>query len=131
MFELNNLTEEEKAVWEKMASKLEESFLEERKKNIEKMAKDLEDPDLFNEIEEIKHVTDYQREILIKVNAEISTTNDQNKLLEIDNIIENFYHIPVPSGVDYVEKIGEFLEKFDQEIQDCAIKINTNNESEE
>ena len=130
MFDLDNLTEEEKLLWDKMNSKMEKSLEQIKKENIEKMAKDLEDPDYFNQPTEVKHVTDYQREILIKINAEISTTNDQNKLLEIDNIVENFYHIPVPSGVDYVEKIDEFLDAFDKEIQDCAIKINTKNESE-
>ena len=131
MFDIDNLTEEEKALWEKMSAKFEESFQEERKKNIEKMAKNSEDPDFFNKPKEIKHVTGYQREILIKVNAEISTTNDHNRLLEIDNIVENFYHNPVPSGTNYIEKIDKFLEKFDQELEDCAIKINTNNESKE
>lgn len=131
MFDLDNLTEEEKAVWEKVSSKLEESFQEERKKNLEEMAKKLEDPDFFNKPKEIEHVTGYQREIVVKVNAEISTINDQNQLLDLTNIVDNYYHIPVPSGVDYVEKIGKFLEKFDQELEDCAIKINTNNESEE
>ena len=130
MFNLDDLTEEEKLLWDKMNSKMEKSLEQIKKENIEKMAKDLEDPDYFNQPTEVKHVTDYQREVLIKINAEISTTNDQNKLLEIDNIVENFYHIPVPSGVDYVEKIDEFLDAFDKEIQDCAIKINTKNESE-
>jgi len=130
MFNLDDLTEEEKLLWDKINSKMEKSLEQIKKENIEKMAKDLEDPDYFNQPTEVKHVTDYQREILIKINAEISTTNDQNKLLEIDNIVENFYHIPVPSGVDYVEKIDEFLDAFDKEIQDCAIKINTKNESE-
>jgi len=130
MFNLDDLTEEEKLLWDKINSKMEKSIEDIKKENIEKMAKDLEDPNYFNRYKEVRHVTDYQREILIKINAEISTTNDQNKLLEIDNIVENFYHIPVPSGVDYVEKIDEFLDAFDKEIQDCAIKINTKNESE-
>jgi hypothetical protein len=130
MFNLDDLTEEEKLLWDKINSKMEKSIEDIKKENIEKMAKDLEDPNYFNHYKEVRHVTDYQREILIKINAEISTTNDQNKLLEIDNIVENFYHIPVPSGVDYVEKIDEFLDAFDKEIQDCAIKINTKNESE-
>lgn len=128
---MDNLTEEERALWEKMSAKLEESFQEERKKNLEEMAEKLEDPDFFNKPKEIEHVTGYQREIVVKVNAEISTINDQNQLLDLTNIVDNYYHIPVPSGVDYVEKIGKFLEKFDQELEDCAIKINTNNESEE
>lgn len=131
MLDLDNLTEEERALWEKMGAKFEESFQEERKRNLEEMTKKLEDPDFFNKPKEIEHVTGYQREIIVKVNAEISTINDQNQLLDLTNIIDNYYHIPVPSGVDYVEKIGKFLEKFDQELEDCAIRINTNNESEE
>ena len=73
------------------------------------------------------HVTNYQREILVKVDAQLSTVSDEtNQLLEVDNIVENFYHIPIPSGVNYVEKIDEFLEKFDNELENIAIKINTN-----
>lgn len=131
MFNTNNLTPEEQELLKKMSGKLEESLDDIKKQNIDKMAKDLEDPNYFNRPTEVKHVTDYQREILIKVNAEISTTNDTNQLLEIDNIVDNYYHIPVPSGVDYVEQIDKFLEIFDKEVENCAIKINTNNEQQQ
>lgn len=128
----DQLTDEEKAILEKIADKMQNSFSsnefqEARKQNVEQIAKDASNPNFFNQPREIKHVTNYQREILVKVIAEISTVADEtNQLLEIDNIVENFYHIPIPSGVDYVGKIDEFLEKFDNEIENVAIKINTN-----
>lgn len=131
MFNTEDLTEEEKLLLEKLGQKFSKSLDDIKKENIEKMSKELEDPNYFNKPQETQHVTDYQREILIKINAEISTTNDSNQLLEIDNIVENYYHIPVPSGVNYTEKIDDFLKIFDTEIENCAIKINQNNEQQQ
>lgn len=127
----DQLTDEEKAVLENIANKMQQSFStnefqEGRKHNVEQLAKDASNPNFFNQPRELMHVTNYQREILIKVKAELSTVSDETQqLLEVDNIVENFYHIPVPSGVNYVEKVDEFLEKFDNELEDIAIKINT------
>ncbi len=127
----DQLTDEEKAVLEKIANKMQQSFStnefqEGRRQNVEQLAKDASTPNFFNQPRELTHVTNYQREILIKVKAELSTVSDETQqLLEVDNIVENFYHIPVPSGVNYVEKIDEFLEKFDNELENIAIKINT------
>ena len=125
------LTDEEKAVLENIANKMQQSFStnefqEGRRHNVEQLEKDASNPNFFNQPRELMHVTNYQREILIKVKAELSTVSDETQqLLEVDNIVENFYHIPVPSGVNYVEKIDEFLEKFDNGLEDIAIKINT------
>ena len=128
MFNKEDLTKEEQLLLDKIVGKMDKSLDDIKKENLDKMVKDLEDPNYFNQPKEVKHVTEYQREILIKINAEISTNNDANQLLEIDNIVENYYHIPVPSGVDYTNKIEEFLTIFDTEIENCAIKINKNNE---
>jgi hypothetical protein len=125
-------TKEEQELIDKIARKMQstvssDEFQEARKQNVEQIAKDAADPEFFNQPRELMHVTNYQREIFIKVNAEISTTSEETQqLLKVDNIVENFYHIPVPSGVNYVEKIDEFLEKFDNELEDIAIKINAN-----
>ncbi len=87
MTDNNNLTDEEKAVLEKATLKMEQDFEDYRKANIEAMAKRCEDPNIFKDtFQELKHVTDYQREILITLTAEISATNDQNQLIEINNI---------------------------------------------
>ena len=128
---MSELTDEEKALLNKISDKMQKSFSSDefqqaRKQNVEQIAKDASDPNFFDQPRELKHVTTYQREIFIKLNAEISTVSkDTNQLLEIDNIVENFYHIPVPSGISYVDKIDEFLEKFHNELEDIAIKINT------
>tara|TARA_B100001778_G_scaffold330473_1_gene333029 strand:+ start:1607 stop:2026 length:420 start_codon:yes stop_codon:yes gene_type:complete len=127
----DQLTDEEKALLNKITDKMQNNFdsnefQEARKQNVEQIAKDASDPEFFNQPRELVHVTNYQREIFIKLNAEISTTSEETQqLLESNTIVENFYHIPVPSGVNYVEKIDEFLEKFDNELEDIAIKINT------
>jgi len=128
----DQLTEEEKALLNRITAKMQDTlasneFQQARKQNVEQIAKDASDPNFFNQPKELVHVTNYQREILVKVDAQLSTVSDEtNQLLEVDNIVENFYHIPVPSGVNYVEKIDEFLEKFDNELENIAIKINTN-----
>ena len=132
----NYLTNEEQQLLEKLVDKMqsgfsEKEFQEGRKANVEQLAKDASDPDFFNQPREIKHVTNYQREIFIKLNAEISTACEQtNKLLEAETLVENFYHIPVPSGVNYAEKIDEFVKIFDNEAEHVAIKINTNDKQE-
>lgn len=126
MFNTENLTDEEKTLWEKMSQQLENSFEEFKKENIEKLDERASNPETFQDPNEYKHVTTYPREIIIKLNAELSTVDKQtNMLLENDNIVDNFYHIPVPSGSNYIEKINDFLDKFDKEIENVAVKINT------
>ena len=124
MFDIKNFTEDEKALLDKISSKMDNELEEFQKSNIEKMAEECEDPNLFQP-KKAESVTNYQREIIIKVNAELSSTNDANQLLEIDNVVENFYHIPVPSGINYEEKIDEFVNKFDTEVGNLVIKIKT------
>lgn len=124
MFDIKNLTEDEKALLDKMYSKMDNELQEFQKSNIEKMAKECEDPNIF-EPKKAESVTNYQREIIIKVNAELSSTNDANQLLELNNVVENFYHIPIPSGINYEEKIDEFVDKFDTEVGNLVIKIKT------
>lgn len=124
MFDIKNLTEDEKALLDKMYSKMDNELQEFQRSNIEKMAKECEDPNIFQP-KKAESVTNYQREIIIKVNAELSSTNDANQLLELNNIVENFYHIPIPSGINYEEKIDEFVDKFDTEVGNLVIKIKT------
>ena len=124
MFDIKNLTEDEKALLDKMYSKMDNELQEFQRSNIEKMAKECEDPNIF-EPKKAESVTNYQREIIIKVNAELSSTNDANQLLELNNVVENFYHIPIPSGINYEEKIDEFVDKFDTEVGNLVIKIKT------
>tara|TARA_B100000085_G_C18548217_1_gene514772 strand:+ start:906 stop:1295 length:390 start_codon:yes stop_codon:yes gene_type:complete len=124
MFDIDNLTEEEKSLLDKITSKMEDGLEQFKKDNIEEMAKQCEDPNLFQP-KPIESITNYPREIVIKVNAEISTVSDANKLLEIDNVVENYYHIPIPSGIDYTDKIDDFMNKFDTEVGELVIKIKT------
>ena len=124
MFDEIDLTEDEKAILDKLSLKIDSQIDDFKKKNIEKLAKECEDPNLFQP-KEPERVTNYPREILIKINAEMSTSTDSNKLLKVDNVVENYYHIPVPSGIDYTEKIDTFMEKFDEQLEDFVIKIKT------
>tara|TARA_Y100000004_G_C8902100_1_gene406895 strand:- start:417 stop:818 length:402 start_codon:yes stop_codon:yes gene_type:complete len=131
MFNIDDLNDEEKVLWEKMSGKLEKSFQQMREDNVKKLEEQSSNPEIFQDPENCKHVTTYPREILIKLSAELSTVSSEtNQLLELDTIVENFYHIPVPSGANYLEKIDSFLDKFDVEVEDVAIKINTNDKQE-
>jgi hypothetical protein len=82
-------------------------------------------PDPLNAVEQ-KHVTDYHREILIRVITEITTLNDSGYLDNIETREEHMYHIPVPSGCDYTKSLDEFFIVFDTNITNCA-KIITKN----
>jgi len=79
---------------------------------------------------EPKHVTDYARELFIDLNIELTTINDIGQFTELKNIVDNKYHIPVPSGVDYVPIVLDFIDKFDQSLTNCAKKIHTEPQDE-
>lgn len=80
-------------------------------------------PMSFDNPIEPKHVTDYPRELFIDLNIELTTINDIGQFTELKNIVDNKYHIPVPSGVDYVPIVLDFIEKFDSSLTNCAKKI--------
>lgn len=82
-------------------------------------------PDPLNYVEQ-KHVTDYHREILIRVITEVTTLNDTGYLDQIETREEHMYHIPVPSGCDYTKSLDEFFGIFNTNITNCAKIINKN-----
>lgn len=118
------LNDEEKAVWNKMQAKLAQSLEDMYKENIQKLAdsvssgtKYLEDPI------RPKHITTAPREIVIGLNAEISTVNEKNQLEDIARLFDHYYHIPVPANVDYKTDLVKFLEQIDDSVKDYAKKI--------
>lgn len=125
------LSEEEKTFLNSINAKykkhIDEEYNEQKQKTIDELASD-GGPDPFNIAEPPKHITNYQREILVKTIAEISTINEQGRLTSVDVCLENLYHIPVPPDTDYTKLLDEFVQIFDKEITHCAKKIVNNNE---
>jgi hypothetical protein len=127
----NILTNEEKDFLDKINRKYQshiETFYNNSANNLEEQITTSGCPEPFNEAEPSRHITNYQREILIKLTAEISTVNEQGRLTNVDLCLENFYHIPVPPETDFDIKLKEFVDIFDQDIATCAKKINNTNE---
>jgi hypothetical protein len=124
MSDINNLlTEEEKKFLSDINLKYQKHLEELSQENVKKMSTDDGNPDPFNVAEPPKHITTSQREMVIKVLAEVSTLNEQGKLQAINVCSENLYHIPIPPDTDYQILLDEFNNKFDKEITSLATKI--------
>lgn len=120
------LNDEEKLAWtgiqNKLSSHLNEIYLSNLKKldeSIPSGTKYLPDPI------HPQHITSSQREIVIRISAEISTTNEQNQLADIQQIFNHYYHIAIPPETDYRDRLMVFVENFDNGVKEYAHKINT------
>ena len=74
-----------------------------------------------------KHITTAPRELVIHVEAELSTINDKQQLEDISRVFDHYYHIAVAPGVDYENQLTKFMDIFDTSIRDWAPKINGTN----
>jgi hypothetical protein len=79
---------------------------------------------------EPRHITDYDREVYVSLKIEMTALDENCNFKEIVQIIDNAYHIPVASGVDYTLKVNEFVNKFDEGLGDCAAKISITKDDE-
>jgi len=121
-----DLTDEERALLESIGKKITD--------NMESVSKDVqENPDKYLDNPRIlqddpidpRHITDYDREVYVSLNIEMTAIGEDGNFSEISQLLNNSYHIPVASGVDYAVKVHEFINKFDQGLGDCAQKIST------
>lgn len=119
------LTPEEQAFLEKIQSKYMQHMTSLYEANLEKFTQDpqAETAEPLNVAEPSRHITNYQREIVVRTIAEISTINEQGKLTNIESCFEDAYHIPVPPDTDYEPLLKEFVEIFDRDITHCATKM--------
>lgn len=74
-----------------------------------------------------KHITNYAREINVEFRMEMTAVNEEGRLVEVSQLVHNFYHIPVPSGADHVPIVSGFVENFDSNLLNCARKIHKPN----
>lgn len=122
------LNKEEQELLEKLEQKLQTQIQSKQDKQLDNIDEIMKNPKQLGDSPfHSKHITNYQREIIVHVDMEISAINDDGQLTEVGQVLENFYHIPVPSGVDYTKKIKHFMDKFDRELNNCAVKIHNNN----
>lgn len=121
----NLLTEEEQKQLELIQKKIQANLNEIYKKNIEDFQNTVEESSSLelDEASHPKHITTSQQEILISLRAEISTVDEKGHLSNIEQCLDNYYHIPVEPNSDYKLLLEEFVAKFDNEITTCAKRI--------
>jgi hypothetical protein len=123
-----DLSPEEQKVFEKVREQIKDKLKDNLKNkpldpNID-LSGLLHDPNiLVDDPIHPRHISTYPREIYVELRMEMSAVNDMGQFTEISQILESFYHIPVPSGVDYLCQISGFIDKFDSSLLDCAKKI--------
>jgi LysM repeat protein len=119
-----DLSTEELEVLESINIKVQEQLNKTKEDVKENPDKYLDDPNILGDHPlEPRHVTDYNRELYISLKIEMTALDENCNFKEITQVVDNAYHIPVPSGVDYQVKVDKFVNKFDKELGDCAEKI--------
>tara|TARA_S200002703_G_scaffold20667_5_gene17055 strand:- start:38097 stop:38510 length:414 start_codon:yes stop_codon:yes gene_type:complete len=121
-----DLTDEEQAFLESIGKKITDNMESVSKDVQENPGKYLDNPRILQDDPiEPRHITDYDREVYVSLNIEMTAIGEDGNFSEISQLLNNSYHIPVASGVDYAVKVHEFINKFDQGLGDCAQKIST------
>ncbi len=119
-----DLTDEEQALLESIGKKITDNMDAVSKDVQENPDKYLDNPRILQDDPiEPRHITDYDREVYVSLNIEMTAIGEDGNFTEISQLLNNSYHIPVASGVDYAVKVHEFINKFDQGLGDCAQKI--------
>lgn len=119
------LTDEEKAIFEKVQQKLQDKFTEEltgqTEKSIETMNNAIDkDPNFLEDPIHKRKLTDFPREIRIQIMGEVSSSNEKGQLASVEPLVNGYYHIPVPAKVDIQEKIDKFKNTLESSFQDLA-----------
>jgi|TARA_B100000073_G_scaffold84137_1_gene64759 hypothetical protein len=119
-----DLTDEEKALLESIGQKIADNMEAVKKDVHANPDKYLDNPKILQDDPlEPRHITDYDREVYVSLNIEMTAIDENGNFKEISQLLNNSYHIPVASGVDYAVKVHDFVNKFDQGLGDCAQKI--------
>lgn len=119
-------TDQEKQLWQSINIRLEEQLQKLYEENIDKLAESasLSGTKILDDPIHPKHVTTAPREIIIHIEAEISTTNEKNQLEDISRLFDHYYHIAVPANTDYNSHLSEFVQTFDNSVKNFAPRIN-------
>lgn len=65
---------------------------------------------------------DCPREIIFKVEGTVYNQNSEQEVIATEEIFDQTYHIPVPSGCDYKPYIQSFMEHFVSSLEKTAKK---------
>lgn len=119
------LTDEEKAILEKVQQKIQDRFNNDLEKqtqtSIEQMNAAIDkDPNFLEDPIHKRKLTDFPREIRIQVLGEVSSSNKKGQLTSVEPLVNGYYHIPIPAKVDIQEKIDKFRETLESSFQDLA-----------
>lgn len=122
------ISEEEQRVLDSLQEKINNHL---KNPNLEKIHEEnrydpLEDP------VHPRHVTDYPRELRIMISIEMSSIDQNTRMLkELDLVFQNWYHIPILENTDYTTKANQFIDALEQETNALAHKIHPNEESKQ
>lgn len=129
-------SQEEKEIYNRIQRRIQERIEEknqetirENEKNFQDIMKDKEL--LSNDPIHSKHITTYEREIVVDLKMEISAINEDGFLREVAPIVQNYYHIPVPSGHNYTDGVSKFIETLEKDLESFANKMFRKNEPTE
>jgi hypothetical protein len=123
------LTAEEKQQLDIIQKKIQSNLDEIYKKNLQNFTENLDDSvsSGLDEASHPQHISNNQKEMLVYLRAEVSTIDEQGNLKDIQQCLDNYYHIPVAPNSDYEVLLKEFVDKFDSELTSCAKRIHPEN----
>jgi len=122
------LSEEEEKVWAKVQEKMQEHFDKEFEQDKERGKKVLKesldkDPKFLEDPIHKRKVTDFPREIRMRIFGEVSSANEKGQLTSVEPLVDGYIHIPVPAKCDIQDKIDQFRNTLEKELQDLAESI--------
>lgn len=129
-------SQEEKEIYNKVQQRIQQRIEEKNQQTIKDNEQNfhdiMQDKELLsNDPIHSKHITSYEREIVVDLKMEISAINEDGFLKEVAPIVQNYYHIPVPSGYNYVDSVSKFIETLEQNLESFAKKMFRKNEPTE
>ena len=118
---LQDLKPEERDIFDKIQLKISQELEKSKESRFDHLEKDhqngLEFAEKHPDVIHPNHITTSPHEILITVTAEVSSIDDNGYLGEVKDLMQQYYHIPVKSGEDYVLFLKKFLEQFQQTLE--------------
>lgn len=131
---VNDLSEEEKLIIEKIQEKLFEHFEKQQKHKREQLETISEGPIDFSEkhpdIIHSKNITTAPNELIFTIKAEASAVNSKGELESVVDIVEKFYHIPLKQKEEYKQYMDNFFDKFHNTLEETCKIINLDNKHE-
>lgn len=123
---MDDLSDEEKKVLEKIEARIAETLKEVSNKKYDHLENDnpIDFSDKHPDIIPPTHITAYPHEIRVSMVIEISSVNGKGYLEELKELVKKNYHIPVPPDKDYMEYAEKFIKNFESKLtKSCREEI--------